>query len=129
MSGVAWAIRDDEQLGNLVNWLREAPKPYRVKIEPLKSPKTRSQLNYAHSLCGALAEATGVSLEIAKRDAKAEFGVVIVHMSVITGERTARLKSFAEYTSEEMAGFIPAMEVHLDERGIDYVPSNWRDYR
>ena len=121
--GIAWTIRTQEQLGHLLTHINSLPLPFSVKVGPVQTPKTRSQLNYAHSLCDALAVHEKCSLDKAKRDAKAEFGVVVVDTSLVTGQRSARLVSFADYTETQMEAFLTAMEVFLAERGIPYVPS------
>lgn len=123
MEGIHWVIRNDQQRKHVINVLTDAQPPLSVKIGPVHSPKTNQQLRYAHSLCNALAAHYGIDPELAKRDAKAEYGVVIVHTSIVTGNRTARLKSFADYTKDEMESFISAMEAHLSERQIEYTPS------
>jgi len=85
--------------------------------------KTTKQIRYAHSLCNALATFKQASLEQAKKDAKVAFGVVVVCTSLITGDRSARLTSFADYTKAQMEGFITAFEVHLVENDIPYIPA------
>ncbi len=113
-------VRNEQQREGLIIDQRALPLPFQVKISKPLSPKTLKQISYAHSLCGALAAYMQCSPEAAKRDAKAEYGVVIVCMSVVTGDRTARLKSFADYSKEEMVAFISAMEAHLSEHGIPF---------
>lgn len=105
--GVEWVIRNDDQ----------------VRIGPLASPKTTKQVRYAHSLCGALAAFKQSSMEAAKKDAKVAFGVVVVSQSLITGDRTARLTSFADYSKAEMEGFITSMEAYLAENQIPFTAS------
>ena len=122
-TGLHWIVRTAEQQGNLMQVLHDFPLPYMVKVGQVQHPKTTQQIRYAHSLCNALAAAKQVSPVLAKRDAKVAFGVIKVHHSVITGDRTARLESFAEYSREEMEGFLTAMEVHLSEQGIEYTPA------
>ena len=123
MEGVHWVIRTDEQERNLIRYIRAQPKPYQAQIKEPSSPKTLKQIRYAHSLCNALAAFKQCSPETAKRDSKREFGVIIVCTSIITGERTARLKSFADYSKGEMEAFIGQMTAYLDENEIPYTPS------
>lgn len=119
-SGIHWIIRNDRQRSNLLAHLGDLPFPYAVKVGPVMSPKSTRQVRYAHSLCNALAAHVGCSPETAKRDAKAEYGVVKVSTSVLTGDRTVRLISFADYSRDEMTAFLTAMEAFLSEKGIDF---------
>lgn len=121
--GVAWIIRSEEQRVNFIQHCSRLPLPFMAKAGPVQHPKTLQQVRYAHSLCNALAIHHKVPLEQAKRDAKASFGVVVVGTSLITGERSARLVSFADYTKEQAEAFNTAMEVHLSEQGIDFIAS------
>lgn len=84
---------------------------------------TPQQIKYAHSLCDALALHYRVTQEIAKRDAKAAWGIIVTHYNTLTGKREARLLSFTEYTSKEISDFISNVEVHLDEEGAVYTPA------
>ena len=121
MSGIQWVVRNDEQLGYLIGYLKGTPYPYQIKVSKVHHPKTTQQIRYAHSLCGALAKAKGANPEHAKKDCKAEFGVVVVDTSLVTGQRNARLVSFADYSREQMEAFCTAMEAHLSENNIDFV--------
>lgn len=123
MEGIHWVIRTYEQLQNLREHIGKLEPPFSAKIGPVQSPKTRRQIAYMHSLCNALAAHHQADPREAKKDAKVEFGVVIVSTSIITGARTARLKSFADYTKEEATAFISGMEAHLDENSIPYIRS------
>lgn len=96
--------------------------PFSAKIALPSSPKTTQQIRYAHSLCNALAAYKQASPEAAKRDCKVAFGVVTVCTSLVTGERAARLKSFADYTKVEMEAFITQMEQYLSSEGIPFTP-------
>lgn len=121
MSSLRYAVRTRQNKYAVLEALDKAQFPYLVEIKPLTPPKTLSQIKYAHSLCGSLAEHHKVSLDKAKRDAKAEFGIVEIATSILTGDRSARLKSFAEYSKDELTAFITAMEMHLDTNHIDYI--------
>lgn len=122
-TGLQWVVRNPEQLAAFIQMAHNMPLPFMGKLGPVVPPGTQSQLNYMHSLCNALAQHHHVHPDIAKRDAKAEFGIVVVHTSIVTGERTARLESFRDYTKEQRTAFITAMEAHLSENGIEFVPS------
>jgi hypothetical protein len=123
MEGQHWIVRNEDQRKNAMRQLERLNTPFAAKFGPVHSPKTTKQIRYAHSLCNALAAYKQVSPEIAKRDAKVEFGVVVVCTSIITGDRGARLKSFADYTREEMEVFITQMTAYLDMNLIPYTPS------
>jgi hypothetical protein len=122
MQGQHWVVRTEEQRKNAIRHLQEAPLPLAAKFGPIVHPKTGKQIRYAHSLCGALAAYKQVAPQVAKKDAKIAYGVITVCSSVITGDRTARLKSFADYSKEEMEAFITQMEQYLTEEGIPFTP-------
>lgn len=120
MEGVHWIIRNADQQKRIMQLIMDWPYPFQVKVSRLESPKTAKQIRYAHSLCNALAAGKEASPAEAKRDAKAAFGVVVVSTSLITGDRSARLKSFADYTKDEMEAFCTAMEAYLTDAGIPF---------
>jgi hypothetical protein len=97
--------------------------PFQISIKPVTHPKTQKQIRYMHSLCGAMAMHYNVHPEAAKRDAKAEFGVVTVSTSLITGSRSARLESFGDYTKDQAEAFITCMEQYLAENLIEFIPA------
>jgi len=119
-SGISWVIRNPEQLANFIQMAQQMPLPFHGQIKQPSHPKTLQQSRYAHSLTNSLAAYAQCAPEVAKKDAKVAYGVTIVCTSVVTGDRSARLKSFADYSKDELSGFITAMEAHLDERGIPY---------
>jgi hypothetical protein len=123
MQGQHWAVRTDEQREAIINEVRKRPLPFHLKMMEPHSPKTLKQIRYAHSMCNALAAYKQADPEAAKRDAKVAFGIVTVCTSLITGGRSARLKSFADYTRDEMMAFIQSMEVYLDENQIPFTRS------
>ena len=123
MDGIQWIIRTEEQRANFIQMAAQWQLPFQGKISQPHHPKTAQQIRYAHSLCNALAAAKKAHPEVAKRDAKAEYGVIVVHHSLLTGERTARLVSFRDYTKEQMEAFLTAMEVYLTQEGIEFIPS------
>jgi hypothetical protein len=98
-------------------------KPVVQFITNQDNPKTPSQIAYSHSLIHALADHLNRDFEEVKTDSKREFGVIKVSTSTITGDRTARLSSFADYTRDEMIGFITALEAHLLEHGVRFQPA------
>lgn len=120
MTGIHRVIRNEEQRQSFIQAAQVQPLPFAGKLQEPASPKTLKQIRYAHSLCNALAAYAQCAPEVAKKDAKVEFGVTIVCTSVVTGDRSARLKSFADYNKLEMVGFLSAMEVFLVERDIPF---------
>ena len=127
MSGQRWDLSTDFKRksfdAHVHHMLLAGKKPVVRFLGGQDNPKTPSQIKYAHSLCQALADHSGVSLEEAKKDVKVAFGVVVVSTSCVDGSRTARLKSFADYTNSEMIGFITALECHLVENQIPFTPA------
>jgi hypothetical protein len=121
MEGQHWAIRNEQQRDMALANVHDRQLPFQLKLMDQHSPKSGKQIRYAHSLCNALAAYRQASPEMAKKDAKAAFGVVIVCSSLITGDRSARLKSFADYTKDEMEAFITQMEQHLSEKLIPFI--------
>ena len=123
MDGQHWAVRSEEQRKRVIDLVKARPLPFQCKLMDQHTPHSGKQIRYAHSLCNALAAYRQASPEMAKKDAKASFGVVIVCSSLITGDRSARLKSFADYTRHEMEAFITQMEQHLSENSIPFIGS------
>ena len=127
MSGQRWDLATEDKRKNFWSHVHQlvlaGKSPIVQFVRRQDDPKTPSQIKYAHSLCQALADHSGVSLEEAKKDAKVAFGVVIVSTSCVDGSRTARLKSFADYSTSEMIGFITALECHLVENTIPFTPA------
>ena len=95
--------------------------PRLIKITDYKPPKTTPQLRYAHSLMGFIAKAKKCSPEVVKTDCKREFGEIKVCTSSITGERTARLISLADYSRKEIEVFITQIEHFCDSNSINYI--------
>ena len=118
-----WRIHNDIQRSNVLNHIRGWDYPFDIKVTPPARPKTLSQVRYAHSLCNALAIARGAPLPAAKKDCKVAFGVTVVSTSLVSGTRTARLTSFADYKRDEMIAFCTAMEAFLSEEGIPFTAS------
>jgi len=123
MNGLHWIIRTEEQRENLIANIRDFPVTFQCKVSEPSSPKTTQQIRYAHSLCNALAIYKQASPEAAKLDCKRAYGVIVVSQSLVTGDRTARLVSFADYKRKEMEGFLTSMEVFLSENDIPFTPS------
>lgn len=98
-------------------------KPKMLKVSDYKPPKTTQQIRYAHSILRSIAKAKGGTTEEVKQDAKREYGIITVSTSFITGQRTARLKSLADYTKEEIESFITQLEVYCANEGIEYITS------
>lgn len=116
-----YVIRNQDQLSRLKPYLDKFDFPFQIKISKVGAPKTWKQIKYAHSLCNALALYKQTTPEAAKRDSKVAFGTVTICASIVTGDRTVRLKSFADYSKEEMCAFVLGMHTHLDENKIPYV--------
>ncbi len=121
VSGQHRAINDDYQLDLAITEVRNMPMPFILKVTKPVSRKTTQQIRYAHSLCNALAAYKQASPESAKRDAKVEFGTVTICTSLVTGDRAVRLKSFADYSRDEMIAFVTPMEAYLDENSIPFI--------
>ena len=86
------------------------------------SEHTAQQIKYAHSLIQAMADHLDQPVADCKVDSKREWGVVVISNSVITGDRSARLLSFKDYTREQMNGYLYGLEVWLSENNIPYIP-------
>ena len=125
MQGIFTVLRNKTQAERYAKSLiaLDFTKPYAVKLQEYKPPKTNSQTAYAHSIIGYIALAKSEQAKQVKIDAKREWGVIEVSTSSITGERTARLKSFSMYSKEEMKTFLHQAESYCDENSIYYVKS------
>jgi hypothetical protein len=115
--------RNSTQLDAIIAKMRDYAFPFQIKFGEVKSPKTRKQLKYKHSMCSALAAYRQVAPEVAKRDAKVAFGVVTLCTSIITGDRQLIEKSFGDYSKNESIAFISAMECYLIEENIPFTAS------
>lgn len=125
MEGIFWVIRNDEQqqkAADLVRKHERGDQAWSMKWQLYKAPKTAKQLRYIHSLINAIAIHTSSGTETVKTDVKREWGIIEVSTSTITGARTARLKSFAEYSKEELETVIAQTQAHCDENDIKYTP-------
>ena len=127
--GQRWKVENQWQRDKLVahiDMLRLAGKvPVVEFINEKAHPKTPQQIRYAHSLITAAANHLDKPESEIKTDSKREWGVIEVSTCTIgenAGNRTARLKSFSEYTAHEMNGYLYGMEVWLSENGIKYTP-------
>jgi len=121
--GIHWVVKTEEQRGNFIQMASKWVLPFQGQLREPHHPKTLKQIRYAHSLCNALAAHHQAPPEAAKKDSKVAFGVTVVSTSLVTGDRTARLVSFADYTKEQMEAFCTAMEVYLSENGIEFIGS------
>ena len=121
-----WKVENQWQRDKLVahiDMLRLAGKvPIVEFINEKAHPKTSQQIKYAHSLIQAMADHLDRPAEHCKVDSKREWGVIEVSTSVLTAERTARLTSFADYSREQMNGYLYGLEVWLSENNIPYIP-------
>jgi hypothetical protein len=99
----------------------EYGKPILVTYGPYKPPKTTPQIRYAHGIMKFIAKAKRCTLEDVKTDCKREFGIITVGTSSITGERSARLVSLADYNKEQIEVFITQLEHYCDSNNIKYI--------
>ena len=121
MNGIFRNCINEDQRENAITALRNYPLPLQFKLQPPVPPKTAAQLRYMHSLSNALSAYHNVDPEVGKRDSKAEFGVVVVSSSLITGERSARLESFKDYSKEQAEAYCYGMENHMALAGIPFI--------
>ena len=119
-------IRNGDQRARFIEKLRQCSLPVQVRVGPVKTPKSTQQINYCGHMFRRLAKANGATFEDAKHDCKLAFGIWTARTNVVTGDRAVDMKSLGAYTREDMAGFIPALECHLDEQGIEFVRSDWQ---
>jgi len=117
----SFVLRNEQQLSKFKVYLDKFDFPFQLTLSKVAAPKSWKQIKYVHSLCQALASYKQTTLEAAKRDCKVEFGIVTICSSVVTGARTMRLKSFGDYSREEMVVFVEQMHVYLDENQIPYI--------
>ena len=115
-------INNKEQAAKVCGQLlaEDYDRPKLLKLSDYKPPKTTQQVRYAHSIIGYIAKYNAISAEKAKTDSKAAFGIINVETSCITGNRSARLKSLADYTREEIEVFITQLEKFCEENNIYY---------
>lgn len=97
---------------------------YLAEVKPYKPPKTNPQLAYVHSMISAIAKHTGELPDKIKEDVKIEFGIFEIKTSAITGQRTSRLKSFADYNKSEMEVLLRQVEHYCEENQVEYVRSD-----
>jgi hypothetical protein len=116
-------IQTEMQREFMLTAIKAQAIPFQVTISKVTHPKTLSQIKYMHSLCGAMAAHYNVTLDVAKTDAKREYGVITVYTSLITGERAARLESFKDYTKQQAEAFITCLEQYLSENLIEFIAS------
>lgn len=89
-----------------------------------KNPRSLDQNALFHSLCGEIADYWNAnrqdktSAEAIKRDLKVEFGLIATEYSPVSGKRSARLVSTADYKSAEMASLITATLAWAADNGI-----------
>ncbi len=116
-------IHNREQAKSLCSSLLalEYTKPVLVTYAPYKPPKTTQQIRYAHSIMRFIAKANRCTDEDVKIDCKREFGIITVGTSSITGERSAKLVSLADYNKQQIEVFITQLEHYCDSNSIDYI--------
>lgn len=95
-----------------------------VRHGDYKNPRSLPQNAMFHDLCGEIAEYWNAnreektSAEAIKRDLKVEFGLIATEYSPVSGKRSARLVSTADYKSAEMASLITATLAWAADNGI-----------
>jgi hypothetical protein len=120
MEGTAWVIRTPDQTKRL-SYLIDARLqngPLMVEVKPYAPPKTRRQRGYLHAMIREVALALGVHEADLKADLKAQFGVVTVEPSLVTGERVARVMPTERYSREQMSALIHSISAWAAEKGV-----------
>lgn len=118
-------VKNKEQAAKVCGQLlaEDYIKPKLLAFIDYKPPKTNKQCAYAHSIISFIAKHKQAAKEKAKKDCKVNFGVITVETCCISGNRTARLKSIADYTKQELETFIAQLEAYCAENGINYIAS------
>ena len=116
-------IRNREQASALSGRLLalDYTKPVLITYGPYKPPKTTQQIRYAHGIMKFIAKDKRCTVEDVKTDSKREFGLITVGTSSITGERSARLVSLADYNKQQIEVFITQLEHYCDSNNIKYI--------
>jgi hypothetical protein len=117
-----------DKLGpGLLSFLRHTVSergPQFVKHGDYRESRSLSQNDCFRGLCRDAAEAWNAahddktSADALARDLKVEFGVILTEWSPVSGKRSARLKSTADYTKAEMASLITATLAWAADNGI-----------
>lgn len=120
MDGISTVIRDpavmDRQLAAVNQDARNLIQhgPVIVTVGIFHSKRTIDQNSMFRGLCRDIADAwnkhnnTTTSPEAVARDLKVEYGVIVTEYSPVTGKRSARIKSTAEYSKSEMSALLDA---------------------
>lgn len=118
-------VKNNEQAAKVCRQLiaEDYIKPKLLTFIDYKPPKTTKQCAYVHSIMSYIAKHKGVAREKVKKDCKVNFGVITVETCCISGNRTARLKSIADYTKQELETFIAQIEAYCAENDINYIAS------
>lgn len=117
-----------DQLGaGLLSFLKHTVAdrgPQFVRHGDYRESRSLSQNDCFRGLCRDAAEAWNAShddktsADALARDLKVEYGVILTEWSPVSGKRSARLKSTADYTKAEMASLITATLAWAFEQGI-----------
>jgi len=120
MEGTSWVIRTPDQTKRLAHLLdaRLQSGPVLVDIRAYAPPKTRKQRGYLHAMIRELALQLGCHEADLKADLKAQFGVVVVEPSLVTGDRVARTLPSERYSREQMTGLIESIIAWAAGKGL-----------
>lgn len=120
MEGTSWVVRTADQTKRLAYLIdaRLQNGPLLIDVRPYAPPKTRRQRSYLHAMIREIALALGVHEADLKADLKAQFGVVTVEPSLVTGDRVARVVPTERYSREQMSGLIHAIAAWAAEKGV-----------
>lgn len=130
MEGISTVMRDpltmDRQLAAVAQDCRSliAHGPVIVTVGSFHSRRSLDQNSMFRALCRDIAEFwnkhndTSTSPEAVARDLKVEFGIITTEYSPITGKRSARIKSTAEYTKAQMSALLDATLAWAADHGI-----------
>ena len=120
MEGSSFLIRTPDQTKRLAHLLdaRLQSGPVLVDIRAYAPPKTRKQRGYLHAMIREIALQLGCHEADLKADLKAQFGVVVVEPSLVTGDRVARTLPSERYSREQMTGLIQSIIAWAAGKGL-----------
>ena len=120
MEGTSWVVRTPDQTKRLAYLIdaRLQNGPLLIDVRPYAPPKTRRQRSYLHAMIREVALALGFHESDLKADLKAQFGVVTVEPSLVTGDRVARVMPTERYSREQMSALIHAIAAWAAEKGV-----------
>ena len=114
-------IYDEDQKKNAANYVLAQPTSpaFSVQCKLFRPPKTLAQLKKIHAMIDDIAKHLKKDKRTVKIDVKVAFGVYHVYTSSIDGSRQVILKSFEDYSREELLTTISALEVWCQEKNIN----------